>query len=639
MMNNQYNKIALRTLTFLVMLAGPFSLAFAGIPPTMSVLPATGITTSTADLNGYYVSNDPNLVTTVSFRYGLSTTALSLTTPGQMKSTAEGTYSAHLTNLTAGTTYYFQAVGVNTSGTGYSSVIGAFQTTGNIQGPTQCNNGIDDDYDGKADAQDPNCHTDGNASNAASYNSADTNEFYITPVQNQNQNQIQVITPPQTNPCTINSFYAASTSIDYGASTTLYWNTSNCTTVSITNMGIQAPNGSANTGVLYGTTNYTLTASGTNTVYDYETVTVGTIIQNNGTCVINSFYADDDSIDEGDSTELTWNTTGCDSVSISGPIDGNEDDADGSIDTDDLDEDETFKLTAFGPYNTDTNSLEVEVDQDNNSNDDDNDNNTGTSMCNNGFDDDGDGYVDYGDPGCTATYGSSEYPYNSYGNPVVPNPIITYQPVPDPIVVNPPIKYIYTNTASAASDTGTFVEDTGSTMLLVKLENRFHEVRPDETIFYTLTYQNIGNKTLYNTVVTVTLPESVTFQNATTGSFSPLARTLEFSIGKIPVGGSGTIGIQALADRSLSNRDRLVTSALAVFTLSTSTTGTQYTSSAYVINEVSNGSFLGAFALGAGFFPTSFLGWLVLIAIILFIIVVARRLQKKESAHGVHASH
>jgi hypothetical protein len=43
-------------------------------------------------------------------------------------------------------------------------------------GGTQCADGVDNDGDGKIDARDPGCHTDGNANNPASYNPADNSE-------------------------------------------------------------------------------------------------------------------------------------------------------------------------------------------------------------------------------------------------------------------------------------------------------------------------------------------------------------------------------------------------------------------------------------------------------------------------------
>ena len=87
-------------------------------------------------------------------------------------------------------------------------------------------------------------------------------------------------------------------------------------------------------------------------------------------CVINNFTADDYNIDEGDSTNLNWNTTGCDDISISpssyvGSYSSN--DVDGSVDTDDLFSDKTFTLTATNnDGDSDTKNLTINVDQQNN---------------------------------------------------------------------------------------------------------------------------------------------------------------------------------------------------------------------------------------------------------------------------------
>src|SRR5205823_3424343 len=48
---------------------------------------------------------------------------------------------------------------------------------GNALPAPACSDGRDNDGDGLIDAQDPGCHTDGNAGNAASYNPQDTDEY------------------------------------------------------------------------------------------------------------------------------------------------------------------------------------------------------------------------------------------------------------------------------------------------------------------------------------------------------------------------------------------------------------------------------------------------------------------------------
>lgn len=64
--------------------------------------------------------------------------------------------------------------GAGTGGSGDGGGDGA--GTGGSGGDVQCADGVDNDGDGVIDADDPGCHTDGNANNAASYDPTDDSE-------------------------------------------------------------------------------------------------------------------------------------------------------------------------------------------------------------------------------------------------------------------------------------------------------------------------------------------------------------------------------------------------------------------------------------------------------------------------------
>jgi hypothetical protein len=90
------------------------------------------------------------------------------------------------------------------------------------------------------------------------------------------------VTPP-TGVCKINSFSADSISLSYGDTTTLRWNTTDCTTASINTFGTVGINSTQSTGALYSGTVYTLYAVGTNGAYDTKTLTI-TVTNNGGGC-------------------------------------------------------------------------------------------------------------------------------------------------------------------------------------------------------------------------------------------------------------------------------------------------------------------------------------------------------------------
>ena len=116
--------------------------------------------------------------------------------------------------------------------------------------------------------------------------------------------------------CTINSFTANPTSITVGQSSTLAWNTSNCNYVTISNLNYNVPLSGQQDVWPTSTTTYVLTAYSSNgqTQTRTATVTVNQIIQN---CTINSFTASPTTINNGGSSTLSWNTTGCTSATIS----------------------------------------------------------------------------------------------------------------------------------------------------------------------------------------------------------------------------------------------------------------------------------------------------------------------------------
>ncbi len=120
-------------------------------------------------------------------------------------------------------------------------------------------------------------------------------------------------TPPPQN-CAISNFSANPTQITSGGSSTLSWNTSNCTSASISpNVGNVNVNGSQSVSPTT-TTTYTLTAhgSGGNTVTQTATVSVQQL-----SCTIQNFSANPIQITSGGSSTLSWNTSNCTSASIS----------------------------------------------------------------------------------------------------------------------------------------------------------------------------------------------------------------------------------------------------------------------------------------------------------------------------------
>ena len=113
--------------------------------------------------------------------------------------------------------------------------------------------------------------------------------------------------------CEISSFNVSSNYISPGGSSTVNWNTNNCNSISISNIGTVSTSGSQVVYPMY-TTTYVLTAYGQNggSIYQSRTVTVQQLH-----CEIPNFNVSSSYINSGGSSTLNWNTNNCNSVSIS----------------------------------------------------------------------------------------------------------------------------------------------------------------------------------------------------------------------------------------------------------------------------------------------------------------------------------
>lgn len=173
--------------------------------------------------------------------------------------------------------------------------------------------------------------------------------------------------------CQPTDFTADDYTIESGEVAVLHWDSIGCDSARIDPADYpedRPPYDTIPTLPLYETTYFTLT------VYDeygdiggqrFLTITVNDggdddDDDNDSACRINSFDADDYSIEEGDSVELEWETTGCDEVRINQGI--GEVDLDGSEDVE-PDETTTYTLSAYDDgHLEDTDTVKITVDED-----------------------------------------------------------------------------------------------------------------------------------------------------------------------------------------------------------------------------------------------------------------------------------
>ena len=695
--------------------------------PQALTLGSKNVTASGATLIGSFNSNGATNPET-EFVYGTDPTNLSSETEFVPASTSGGNFTATLTGLAAKTTYYFRAVVSTDNGTASGTTIALTTLGGNGGGggTTSCvintftatPSTVTAGNSTTLNWSTSNCSnvtlSGGEFSNTAEYGTYVTTQALSANVtytlnasgsdgSSTSLTALVTVTTATNNggggnisgsSCSISSFYASPSQVAYGNTTTLYWNTSGCVTLSVT-PGIGAVNtGSsyATTGSIYSNTTYVLTGTDSNGLQYTSSAPVTVSSTNNGGstyCAVNSFYGTPSSISNGQSATLSWTTTGCTTVTITGgSLTGYSYLAPtGTLSTGTLYGTTNFVLTANGsnsttsqttiyvtnsqyPYiptcgfgSTDPSCSNTIVNQ--------NSMNvislpasnigTGTTRLN----------------GIIINANVPVSAYFEYGSTVNLGSQTTLQPIPatgnlsfyDTVSVAPGTTYyyravvmannaelrgdimsfttqplsaqnvpIYTNTgfgfgSTTTANSQTLPSQNGITLTITDTSDT---VQVGSTVDYTVTYTNGGSKKLTNTLLSIVLPQGMTLVQTTQGRMTSPS-TVEISLGTLAAGQTGTIFLQATVGSTISTQTTLVTNGTLSYTYPNGTTDSTV---GYVLNHASGSSFIGGFNLGSGFFPTTLFGWFITILIILALILVIRRIVKgADAGHGHGGGH
>ncbi len=471
------------------------------------------------------------------------------------------------------------------------------------------------------------------------------------------------------NTCTINNFNANPPSINYGSTSSLSWDTSNCDYVNVSGVGSSLSADNTGTIVYPGsTTTYTLTAfPGSQTMS--TTVYVGSN-NNNNSCSINSFYVDSNSISQNQTTTLHWNTSGAGSVYISGF--GNRD-ANGVLSISPYNS-TSYTLTLSGNncsgtaqsiyvtvnppvYNNNTNNGSVQQPQAittvatvlgsysavlN-----------GIAVPNNTYGT-ASAWFEYGPSTSLGNRsdaqnvtGTGTFPYSSnisglsgsrtyYYRAVVQNQSgIAYGAIvpfstPSSAVYVPPVRVVQSQTVVRSSNTG-LVANSQASLFKLQVDSSYDHMCIGGTVDYTVTYQNISSQQLQNSILRITFPGELTYASGSRGDYSVADRTLTIALGDVQPGEQGSVTVHAQVNSEAVQGKLAVITATIVYT--NPATHAQENAIAYSLITVSNDcpAVLGASVFGfGGFLPTTLLGWLLLILIILALIVLARMLYRKN---------
>jgi hypothetical protein len=510
---------------------------------------------------------------------------------------------------------------------GSGSLVARFRVSNNTVNPTyQCNDGIDNDSDGKVDyPTDPGC------------SSSTDNDEYNSVVQAE---------------CVIDSFYASPTTVASGGYTTLYWNTTNCDNVTI-DWVTYPVDGSGSFGPLYSGKNYELRATRsamTQTRNIYVSVTQ-----------VNPTYACNDGIDNDSDGRVDYpNDAGCYGPTdndeynqiIINPTyacnDGIDNDSDGRVDypndigctsfTDDSEYNQVINIQPQAittvPSGVTTTSVRL----------------NGIAVPNSTYSTTA--WFEWGTSGALGSRTTGQ-PANSTNSTyyseslsgLVPGGVYYYRAVVQnqngtaygetvrfqtlrPTVATPPT--VITRVVRVPTST-VVTTNSAPSLLELRVENVYDRMCVGGEMDYTVTYRNISGQTLQNAVLRITHPKELTFINSSRGDYEVVDRTVTISLGDIRAGEQGVVQVRARVNSEAITGNLAVTTATVVYT--NTITRAQEDAIAYSLITVSSDcpNVLGASAFGIGsFFPSTLVGWLLLILIILALIVITRQIYRKR---------
>lgn len=157
---------------------------------------------------------------------------------------------------------------------------------------------------------------------------------------------------------------------------------------------------------------------------------------------------------------------------------------------------------------------------------------------------------------------------------------------------------------------------------------------------YEITYQNVSTKTLTNAVLEVKIPTELEYvKSSTGGTYSNNNRSLVYSLGTLNPNQGGKLYVTVRALSIARGKDSVVTSLSLSYT--NPDTLAQEEAIAYVIHNFGNCNVNGAALslFGGSFLPTTLVGWILLIILILALMLLARALYERTRRSGTKTTY
>ena len=176
---------------------------------------------------------------------------------------------------------------------------------------------------------------------------------------------------------------------------------------------------------------------------------------------------------------------------------------------------------------------------------------------------------------------------------------------------------------SQTSNEGVITGSSGNVSL--RITNSESEFKQGDRVTFRVTVSNTGTTSARSGRLIVTLPSEFEFIKSSDGTFDEKDHELTARLSTLPGGESRSLTFSARVS-DLKDDDSVITRAVLTFTKSS----TAYTVRASDTDDLEalSGNVLGASVFGAGFFPQTLAGWVVLIIIITALIFVIRRYSK-----------
>lgn len=174
---------------------------------------------------------------------------------------------------------------------------------------------------------------------------------------------------------------------------------------------------------------------------------------------------------------------------------------------------------------------------------------------------------------------------------------------------------------------GTTVYGSASPVML-EISNRYQALNRGDVMEYTVYYKNISRSTLSDPMIQVYIPKGITVTNVSAGTYSEDDRTLSVPIQDLRAGEEGEIYLQARVVSIDPNLAQVVTTAILVYT--NPNQAQENAMAYVLNTPGSSVSSLGAAAFFGGFLGFGLIGWLIIIILILLIVLIAKSYYDKK---------